>query len=367
MELNPERQALSSCCVATPEKINIEWLKNHPGQLFNTELLIKERQQMLGNNAVPSCNECWDANSQGLPSRQVRFNGQEKTDTNVISSPRYISLKIGTNCNLTCSYCNRYSSTAWLNDLVKNGLYESSPKETRFELSKSDRIILKLGQKSLVSSENYKLLIDEAASYNTVDTLIINGGEPFLFNNLLDIVNKFKCQISIFTGLGVDSNRLSRILSQLPADRVTITVSAENLDKFYEFNRYGNTYSDFIKNLKIIQDSGITFNFYSVISNLTIFGFRDFLDKFHDLSGANICVSPEYLSTHIIDPESRDKILSIDYGSFTDDIYTTVSKAPTEDLRIQASKFITEFARRRNLDINIFPSSFVNWLNNSIK
>ena len=363
MELNPERQALSSCCTATPEKINVDWLKNNPGKLFNTDSLIQERQQMLQNIPVSSCNECWMADNQGISSRHMRQEGFKKTHTNIISSPEYVSIKIGTNCNLTCSYCNRYASTAWLYDVVKNGTYDVGANENRFDVTGSDRIIIKLGQKSIVDGDNYQLLIDEAASYSSINQLVINGGEPFLFNNLLDIVNKFQCPILIFTSLGVDSNRFTRLLSKLPKDRISIAVSAENLNELYEFNRYGNTYTDFLKNVDILEKSSIPFNFYSVISNVTIFGFKDFLNKFQNLLGTNICVSPEYLSTYVIDPESREKILATDYNKWTDEIHKNVKNIPTENLRNQANKFINEFAKRRNLSLDIFPNSFINWLN----
>ena len=364
MQLNPERQLMSSCCIAMPEKINIQWLKNNTGKLFNTDTLVNERSQMLENIPVASCNECWNANDQGVPSRQIRFNGQEKTDSTLISSPKVLEIKLGINCNLTCSYCDRYSSSSWLNDITTNGLYENNHAEGRFEVTSNDRLVVKLGQKSLANSNNYKLLINEAASYTSINQVIITGGEPFLFNNLLDIINKFQCQILIFTGLGVDSKRLVKFLDQLPKDRVRLAVSAENLDKRYEFNRYGNTYASFLKNVESINNSGIIFDFYSVVSNVTIFGLKDFLNKFQNLLGSNICVSPEYLAPYVIDPISREQILSTDYNKWTNEIHETVKKIPTEAIRMQAGKFITEFAKRRNLSLDIiFPSNFIDWLN----
>jgi organic radical activating enzyme len=364
MAVHPERQELSACCEASTEKIKLEWLQNNPGQLFNTDQLIKDRTAMLENRHTSSCDtNCWNPERQGLLSRHLRMGGTNISHTDTKVYPTELNLILGTDCNLTCSYCNRYYSTSWLRDIVNNGTYEDN--NARFDITTSDRAVLKIGQKTLVTGKGYQAIIDEVTAYDSLSKVEITGGEPFLYNDLIKILNKFhnKVNFNIVTGLGIDHKRLSRILLQLPKDRVTLSVSMENLNEQYEFNRYGNSYSNLLNNLDLINSLSIPFKSYSVVSNLTIFGFRNFLDKFGDQDFTNMCVDPMYLSAHVMDAESKNVILSTDYGKHTTDIHAVVAKEPTEQLRMQAGAFINEFAKRRNLNLDIFPTSFVNWLN----
>jgi len=364
LQVNPERQEINSCCEAKTEKINLSWLRENPGQLFNTNQLVNERKAMLANQAVPSCyNNCQLPESQGLLSRRTRFNGTDMTHTDVNAHPTELNIKIGTDCNLTCSYCNRYASTAWLRDVANNGAYLEQ--DERFQITTADRAILKLGQKALVNNNSYQEIINTVVEYKHLTKVEITGGEPFLYNELPNIINKLSNQvhINIVTGLGIDHKRLHRILLQLPQERVTLSVSAENLGSLYEFNRYGNSYSNLLKNLDVVKELSIPVVFYSVLSNVTVFGLNDFLRKFDHNVDLNVCVDPAYLSAHVIDDVSKELVLLTDYGKFTKDVHAVVSKTASTELREQAAKFINEFARRRQLDLNIFPGNFTTWLN----
>ena len=88
LTVEPERRSMLSCCAASTEKIDLNWLKENPGQLFNTPNLQQERQQMLENNPVASCEDsCWRAERIGLPSRRTRSGSTIKSHLDVVSSP----------------------------------------------------------------------------------------------------------------------------------------------------------------------------------------------------------------------------------------------------------------------------------------
>lgn len=362
LSVNAERQEINSCCAAEYSKIDVKWLRDHPGELFNTELLKTERQHMLGNQRVPSCRSCWAAEDRGLPSRRSLMSTDVKTHTDIHSEPTEISLFLGLSCNLTCSYCSKEYSTAWLQDIKNAGTYFDN--DPRFDLTAYDQVILKLGQKALQRHDSVQLLVDEIAKYQSVKKVVIAGGEPFLQNGLIDVVNKLPGQVEIFSGLGVAHTRFKNILEALPRERVRIVLSAENIDNLYEFNRYGSKYHAFMENLNTIKQLGFTHGFNSVISNLTVFGFRDFLHAFkEDDIFVQSCTDPAYLGASVIDPESRQRLLDTDYGSLTDTIHQLVGSAVDDALRIKGAHFIKEFARRRSLSLAVFPESFIRWLN----
>ena len=355
MTVEPERRSIASCCAATPEKIDLSWLRNNPGQLFNIPNLQRERQQMLDNQLVASCEDtCWKAERAGLPSRRTKMLSDSRTHLDVKATPTTLHINLGSDCNLTCSYCTKQYSTAWLRDINTNGPYLD---ENRFQINTNDRIVLKLGQTAIKSSPGYQLIIDEIRNTNTANQIVITGGEPFLYNGLEQLVTSLPQPVNIFTGLGVDSKRLKRILDALP-DTVTFTVSAENIDKLYEFNRYGNTWNNFLKNLELIQQK-FNYRFCTVVSNLTIHSLAKFREQFgtkQDL--VNLCTDPDYLSASVLDPES--KLL---YQSTMPDLLDTISVEYTLEQKQKLCKYLSRFVEIRNLDLQIFPAHFINWLN----
>jgi MoaA/NifB/PqqE/SkfB family radical SAM enzyme len=230
-------------------------------------------------------------------------------------------------------------------------------------LNTKDIAISKLGQVSIKNSTNYQSIINELLTYTNLTRLEITGGEPFLYNGLERIVEQSTSTVNIVTGLGVDTKRLERLLLLLPKDRVTLSISAENLNQLYEFNRYGNTYSKFLTNIEVIQNSGIGYQFYSTLSNLTIFGLGDFISKFKDNKiHLNTCADPMYLSANVLDKNSKQLVKDTDYGQFNAVIHSMIEQQFDNSLHNQLKQFIVEFAQRRNLNFNIFPDSFKNWL-----
>ena len=362
MHVNLEKRTLSSCCSASSVPIDREWLNNNPGKLFNHQSLVEDRQKMLDNKPCASCETaCWSQEAQGLDSRRTRLQRTQKTHVEIYTKPETINLHLGSTCNMSCAYCGPHSSSSWVNDVKLNGDYGID--EERARLTDKDILISKLGQKAVVNSTPYTELLDEIKTYKNATSLDLTGGEPFLYNNIEQLISGFSGSIRIQSGLGVDSNRLTRMLDLLPLGRTTLTISAENIDKFYEFNRYGNTYKRFLNNLEIIRSRNIKFTFRPTLSNLTVFGFSDFLEYFkneeiHPLP----CTDPKYLKMHLIDTASKQKICDTDYGPFTDFIHKAVKLDVEENDRLTLKKFLFEYSSRRKLDLGLFPKSFVEWL-----
>lgn len=366
LTVNVEKQYVSSCCTAKSNKIDFEWLSKNPGQLFNTETFVNDRKDMLANVPVSSCDSCWDLESKGSASRRTLGKRFEITHTNPISKPEWLDLVLSSDCNMTCSYCGKQYSKEWTRDIVNNGTYDAA--DPRFQITPIDKAISKLSQNEISGASRVQQIMNELDHYRDVKKIDIAGGEPFLYNKLIDTISKFSdsTQISIHTGLGVNTNRFKNILHQLPLHRMRIVISAENVEDFYEFNRYGNTYENFLNNLESIRLSGVKYTFNSVISNLTIFGFKKFIDTFKENEkdiNLSVCANPAYLSPMVMDEESFELIKNTDYGRFNSVIGSMFTNTKyKENEKQQLANFLREFARRRNLDLSIFPTSFINWL-----
>jgi organic radical activating enzyme len=359
LTVEPERRSVASCCAATPHKVNLEWLRDNPTQLFNTPELVQDRELMLANMPASSCEDtCWRAESAGLPSRRTTMKSEFRSMLDTHCDPTVLHINLGSDCNLTCSYCCKQYSTAWLRDVNDNGLYLD---ETRYRINANDRIVLQLGQSAIKTSSAYQAILDATKHYRNLVEIEISGGEPFLYNGLLELVAQFDCDVNIFTGLGVDTNRLTRIADQLPSN-VKITVSAETTGALYEFNRYGNTWSQFQRNLDVIAKR-FDYAFCSVISNLTIHGYADF-ERVYGGQGiiTNFCTDPDYLSASVLDAESKKHLQNQTYKYHDRLIKETLATKCTDTQTQNLKKYILEFAQRRNLKLDIFPESFVNWI-----
>lgn len=366
LTVDPERKLLASCCKSANQSIDTSWLKQNPGKLFNIPVIVQDRQDMLNNIPVKSCAKtCWIPESQGIPTRRTML--QEVSDEKFEGThavPRVVEVNLGSDCNMACVYCSKRFSTAWLRDISKDGSYIADyTVDDRYDITLEDRVILKLGQASIKSSDSYQLIINEIKQFGKVGTLKFMGGEPFLYNGLEDVVQIVEADsIEIITGLGVNSKRFERIVQLLP-DTTTLVISAESIGETYEFVRNGNTFENFLRNLDIIKKYNINYKFAYALSNVNIHGFKEFQDMFATESDYfNVLVDPVFLSPGLLDPESKQRILNTSYKRYEKEIHRAVSANYTEQQYTHFQEFLFEFVKRRNLSLNIFPESFIKWI-----
>lgn len=368
-----KRQTLS-CCAADPVTVDMTWLEQNPGQLFNTPHLQQERTTMLQNRPVASCNTaCWQPESQGKSSRRLVFKSDVVTKTDIQASPTELHIIVGNNCNMTCVYCCKQYSSAWLRDLAEHGTYHSvDTGDDRFEINNVDRILLQLSQKDLEKSDSTQRLLAEIRSIllaSTIRQVIITGGEPFLYLGLAELVKSIPSHIKVIiqSGLGVDSRRLAQELNKLPAQQIEIGISAETTDQLYEFVRYGNTWKRLVENIQILKDLLVPYSFTSVVSNLTVHGLAEFVQYAEDATVRYYpCNDPDFLSISVLDTVSKDQILrSVDQmpKSLQAVIVKSIAADPTEPQRCNLKEYVNEFSKRRNiLPSAVLPQSFVDWM-----
>jgi len=368
-----KRQTLS-CCSADPVSVDMTWLEQNPGQLFNSPHLQQERTMMLQNQPVASCNTtCWQPESQGKSSRRLLFKSNVLAETDIQASPKELHIIVGNDCNMTCVYCCKQYSSAWLRDLSENGTYHTvNTGDDRFEINNIDRILLRISQKALDKSSSTRRLLDEMRNLllaSSIRQVIITGGEPFLYLGLTELVKSIPSHIKVLiqSGLGVDTARLKQELNKLPAAQIEVVISAETVGQLYEFVRYGNTWKRLTENVQILKDLEIPYSFYSVVSNLTVHGLAEFAHHTENaVTRYNPCNDPDFLSISVLDPASKDQILqSVD--RFPSDLKSIIVKSiaaePTEQQRHNLNEYVNEFSKRRNiLPSAVLPQSFMDWM-----
>ena len=374
MKIDMERKLIYNCDPATPQNIDFSWLQEHPGQLFNTPLVVQERQQMLVNQRNTSCeNCCWRAEDIGSISPRLLRHGDKQTHKDVVTTPTIIDLTISSDCNLTCSYCVKEYSSAWRRDIINNGDYSTVKiEDDRYTLNLKDRVIDQNSQPNRLSTTQYQQLLNEVTLMaGSLETLIITGGEPLLNNSLLEILENVRSvpDIKIFTGLGVDLGRFTKLVTVLREyPNIRFAVSAEATEGIYEFNRYGVTWSDFSKKIDLLEKNNIRYNFHSTLSNLTVMGFVKFNQQFsHRIEAFDLVYKPDFMAVHVLDDNTKHNVvdeLANSNISNKDQIIQSMQATPTDQQRNNIKEFLKEFTRRRpTLDVTIYPKEFLDWMN----
>lgn len=363
LTVDVDKKTTKSCCDVPEVKIDLTWLKNNPGNLFNNETYINERRDMLNGAKLESCRHCWINERDGIPSRREIAKTTNVTHQQLRNDPKMINLELGHECNMSCVYCNTHNSTAWQREVIQHGKYPDNVQ--RFEIQPIDLTLSKFSLREKQNLDSSRLILNELKKFKNVDSLEISGGEPFLYNNLVDLCHSVDAQkISIITGLGVNPKRFQRMLERLPKN-IIIVISGEGVGKMYDFVRYGNTYDTFLKNLKAIEKMNYEYCFSSAIGNLTIHGYSKFRE-IHETENDRMYFisSPNYLTIDLIDEESRKRLLDQNFGLVDLEIKTALTNTRTieEDRLLLCKKFVAEIVNRRNLSLDIFPESFIKYL-----
>ena len=372
LKIDLESKMTYNCHAAKPHAVDFDWLKEHPGHIFNTDVNVQERQQMLDNVRNTSCEQnCWHAEDRGAISPRLEQCGTARTHTDVKPRPEFVDLTINGDCNLTCSYCCKEFSSSWRRDIVNNGDYPLQ--DAQYQATSKDQVLLQISQGTLKSTKHYQLLLNEVALVaSTLKQLTITGGEPFLDNSLVQTLKDLNLNpdavIEIYTGLGVNFNRFEKIIYELEQlDNVLIVVSAECTEEFLEFNRYGNKWQEFLDKVDLLKQSSVQLAFQCTLTNLTLFDFHRFYERF---KGTKIiptfAYSPTMMAPYVLDPASKEQVrtnivnLPANVQAM---ILDSIKATPTEEQRIQIREFLLEFVRRRaNLTLSIFPQTFLTWL-----
>lgn len=374
LKVDLESSTTYNCHASAPHPIDYKWLESNPGQIFNTDINVSERQMMLANKRNPSCEQnCWPAEDRGAVSPRLYQGGVSKTHFNIRPTPEIVDITINSDCNLTCSYCCKEFSSAWRNDIAKNGPYPLIQDISRYSLDNKDKTLMKVKQTELKHSARYNKILHEIKSVALgIKKLEVTGGEPFLDNQLADTIISMNlpdsAEINIYTGLGVDNTRLQKLCSKLSTiPNVKLKISAENIGKNLEFNRYGVKWEDFCRNIETIREYNIDFSFHCTISNLTIFGFQEFYNHFAD---QRITISfahqPSMMAPYVLDSDSKE-LLTKQFDCLPDKYKTPLIKSiqgiPSTIEQQDLTKFLVEFVRRRpKLDTRIFPETFLKWV-----
>lgn len=375
LSIDLEKLQTFSCCSATPSRIDLKFIQDNPGELFNSPGFVTERQMMLDNIPVASCQDtCWKPESQGLTSRRILFQSQKQTHSEVTTTPDTLHIIVGTDCNMTCIYCCKEFSSSWARHIDQHGPYSFATNSNRYSLVPRDRIVMNISQKELANTAFSQTLLSEIEKiYQRSDLrqLMITGGEPFLYLGLEDLVSRLSGKgipIRVWSGLGVDPKRFEKEIKKLSRFKdLEISISAESVGPLYELVRHGNTWERLKKNIETLENEGINYRFYSTLSNLTLLGIDQFIEYLGQRKVMySLCTDPEFMAVNVLDPTSK-KIIKSKLDLFPEDIKssieTSIDLECSEQTRLELKSFLNEFCQRNNIEPDMLSAHFLDWVN----
>lgn len=365
LKIDIEKRLLYNCHKAYPHQIKTEWLEKNPGKIFNTDVMVNERKEMLAGIRNQSCSfQCYKAEDIGSPSERGRvLNRDKKLYKDIFAKIKTLDIMLNTDCRLSCVYCSGIFSSTWRSEIKKFGNLENIKKNW-------NDVYDKLSQKNKSNAKFVDAFLKEISFMDELEHVMITGGEPLLYNNLkffLDAFQQKNVNIKIITGLGVSPLRFNNFVKLIKNyDNIKIAISAEGLKEDFEFIRHGSDFSNFENYINILEKEKVKLGFISTVSNLSLFGLHSFYKKFNKYEiQYNSCNQPTFLQKHLVDEQSKENLIKI-WKNYNNDFSHRVLKGleylPDKNEKDKLKVFLKQICERRNVTLKHFPVSFLDWL-----
>ena len=266
-------------------------------QILTGNINADRQSKIQQQEPVDSCRPCKDIeqNKRGfeiISDRVFYIRELKRVDPTIYDtagkhSLQSIDVRWTNLCNFACVYCTPIFSSRW-----------------------ADELAVDIQQPDADKFEQFKNYIFEHAS--TLKHVYLAGGEPLLMKQNLELLDVL-LEKNPGVNLRVNTN-LSKTNTQVfericEFKNVHWTISVESMDQEFEYIRHGGSWTDFLDNLKRIQDCNhrISFNMLWFLLNYnSIFDCVDFLKKqgFHPNSFViGALLTPDYLNIRHL-PES---------------------------------------------------------------
>ncbi|MCC6278517.1 MAG: twitch domain-containing radical SAM protein [Oligoflexia bacterium] len=255
-------------------------LKTHTIEdLWQSEGLVKLRQDLRSGQKPSECKICWDEEAAGVKSyRQDYLNGriEEKPidySTDHPTAPQTLDLKLSNLCNLRCRICGPVASSLWLKESLKQKL--NSNLETNQEYYLSNKIT--------DHGSNRETFIKWLPHLSHVEMF---GGEPLLSRENREIeeiiiTQGFASKISLLYNTNITTFRNDMVERWKLFKKVTLSLSLDDIDGRIEYERSPAKWDVIRRNVlkySKIQCSKIKVVLFCSVSNQNVWYLPEYLE-----------------------------------------------------------------------------------------
>jgi len=345
------------CCLAKEEILDDQGVpydltKTTLEEIYKSNYMIKLRQDFRLGNKPATCKQCWEEESVGKDSKRINSKIRLKELYELVDwqndTPNqlwFLDLKLGNICNLKCRICGSWSSSKWAEEEI-NYLENIVDKKKTLAYK-----WLKQGAWPR-NSENFwknleRLLPD-------VKYIEFTGGEPWLIEEHFQLLEfavdqGLSSQIDIHYNTNGTQSVKQHVNLFKKFNRVEIAFSVDNVDKKFEYERYGanwnqvNQHIDEVHELRRNQ-SNITTQLCFTVNIQNVYYLDELLNwadtKHFDNIYFNILHGPEFMCvqnlTHsakklVIDKLSNIKWSNNFYADQINQIINFIKNGPASD------------------------------------
>jgi organic radical activating enzyme len=290
----------TSCHHPPAHAIDREALKTNPKAIHNTPTKKLDRAMMQAGNRPRGCEYCWKIEDMGvdaisdrvykskiypLESLYEAYNTPSQEDVNL----RTLEIAFDRTCQFACSYCNPAFSSTWVNDIKRNGPYESLVSDGRnhFTHTHDSAQLYRFGEVNPYTEAFFEWW--ESDLHRTLQELRITGGEPLMSGETGKLIDWFKdnkgrstTRLAINSNLGMDSVKLQEFIEKVEdIPHLEIYTSMEAIDGQAEYIRDGLDYSQWMHNVQELleHDSIKTVHCMCTINALCLNSLDNLLDQ----------------------------------------------------------------------------------------
>ena len=258
----------TSCHHPPAHLVDIDKVAANPKLLHNTPQKKLERDMMQSGGRPAGCEYCWKIEDMGRDAISDRvykskiypiealneaFNTPLSEDVNL----RTLEISFDRTCQFACSYCNPAFSSTWVNDIRRNGPYESLVSDGRnhFTHTHDSAQLYQFGETNPYVEAFFAWW--ESDLHQTLQELRITGGEPLMSGYTWKLLDWFKAnrnksttKLAINSNLGMPREKLKEFISQIrDIPHLEIYTSNEALGTHAEYIRDGLDYNLWMHNL----------------------------------------------------------------------------------------------------------------------
>jgi organic radical activating enzyme len=259
----------TSCHHPPAHLVNIDKVGANPRLLHNTDQKKDDRRKMLAGERPQGCEYCWKIEDMGRDAVSDRvykskiypikaldeaYNTPWNEDVNL----RTLEIAFDRTCQFACSYCNPAFSSTWVNDIKRNGPYESLVSDGRnhFTHAHDSSQLYRFGETNPYVEAFFKWW--ESDLHQTLQELRITGGEPLMSGDTWKLIEWFKAnqgrsttRLAINSNLGMDRLKLFEFIEKVKdIPHLEIYTSMESVDQQAEYIRDGLDYDLWMHNVQ---------------------------------------------------------------------------------------------------------------------
>lgn len=405
-----------SCHHPVPHKIDLAEIAVNPSAIHNTAIKKTLRKMMLEGARPEECSYCWKVEDMGRDNISDRVFKtviyQEDDLQKIVEAPwdddvnlKTLEIAFDRTCNFACSYCNATYSTSWTKDIKKNGDYEDL-------VTPDSRLYRNDGTwadtyKDKDTNPYIKAFWEWWPELSKgLEELRVTGGEPLMSDDVWKLLDKFgeddvgHIRLAINSNLGGKDALIDRLIEKSHGvKQLDIYTSCEATGEQAEYIRDGLDYEVWKTNVERLLEHGNVrrLHIMMTINSLCLFSITELMDQILDWKyqynricgkigmSFNILSTPSFMSPlvlpkHVLDKCRQEMIAWRDLNK--DDIafemheregfqrlidYLEVVVEPkTESVDVKQrhhdfKRFYEQYDERRNKNIRIFPTEFVEW------